>query len=163
MILALGGIESLPMEHMKTLTAVEYLMRYSKPPPQTFLMHYGVKGMKWGIRRTPEELRYNPSSVMASVNRKGINVVTSAGGRVASMSSHAGDQAKQRKVSAKEIVDALRSPLYIKPVKYDEQGRPSKQYIGSSATVCVNPEDATISSIWKTGSKTRLKYQKGGS
>ncbi len=40
MILALGGIEGLPMEHVKTTTAVEYLMLYSKPPPQTFLMHY---------------------------------------------------------------------------------------------------------------------------
>ncbi len=162
MILALGGIEGLSMKHVKTLTAVEHLMRYSKPSPQTFLMHYGVKGMKWGIRRTPEELRYNSSSVIASVNRKGINVVTSTGDRIASMSSHAGDQARQREVSAKEIIDALRSPLYIKPVKYDAQGRPSKQYIGASATVCVNPENAIISSIWKTGSKTRLKYQKGG-
>ncbi len=121
MILALGGIEGLSMKHVKTLAAVERLMRYSKPSPQTFLMHYDVKGMKWGIRRTPEELRYNSSSVIASVNRYGINVVTSTGDRIASMSSHAGDQARQREVSAKEIIDALRSPLYIKPVKYDAQ------------------------------------------
>lgn len=29
---------------------------YNKPPPSEFLMHYGVKGMKWGVRRTPEQL-----------------------------------------------------------------------------------------------------------
>lgn len=27
-----------------------------KPSPFECLMHYGVKGMKWGVRRTPEEL-----------------------------------------------------------------------------------------------------------
>lgn len=30
------------------------LVRYSNQTPM--LMHYGVKGMKWGIRRTPEQL-----------------------------------------------------------------------------------------------------------
>ncbi|NCE64076.1 hypothetical protein D1159_05620 [Pseudoflavonifractor sp. 524-17] len=29
---------------------------YNKPPLSKFLMHYGVKGMKWGVRRTPEQL-----------------------------------------------------------------------------------------------------------
>lgn len=29
---------------------------YEKPTPFECLMHYGVKGMKWGVRRTPEEL-----------------------------------------------------------------------------------------------------------
>lgn len=33
-----------------------YIMRYCKPSPRIVLMHYGVKGMKWGVRRTPEEL-----------------------------------------------------------------------------------------------------------
>lgn len=29
---------------------------YNKPEPDSFLIHYGVKGMKWGVRRTPEQL-----------------------------------------------------------------------------------------------------------
>lgn len=29
---------------------------YNKPSPQEYLAHYGVKGMKWGVRRTPEQL-----------------------------------------------------------------------------------------------------------
>lgn len=29
---------------------------YEKPPIKDYLVHYGIKGMKWGIRRTPEQL-----------------------------------------------------------------------------------------------------------
>lgn len=150
------------MIHVKSFSPQEYLMLFSKPLPNSFLFHYGVKGMKWGVRRTPEQLRYNSSSVVASVNRKALNLLTSTGTHIASMSGHAGDQAHIREVSAKDIIDTLQNPLYIKPVKYDSQGRPSNQYIGRIATVCVNPDDATITSLWRTGSKTRMKYQKGG-
>ncbi len=27
-----------------------------KPPIEDYLVHYGIKGMKWGVRRTPEQL-----------------------------------------------------------------------------------------------------------
>lgn len=27
-----------------------------------FLMHYGIKGMRWGVRRTPEELGHNKTT-----------------------------------------------------------------------------------------------------
>lgn len=29
---------------------------YNKPPITEYLAHHGIKGMKWGVRRTPEQL-----------------------------------------------------------------------------------------------------------
>lgn len=36
-----------------------------------FLMHYGIKGMKWGVRRTPEQLGHNqnPKSLSRSLRK----------------------------------------------------------------------------------------------
>lgn len=44
---------------------------YSKPSP-ALLLHYGVKGMKWGVRRTPEELGHKPKSTVAKTDKPGI-------------------------------------------------------------------------------------------
>lgn len=37
------------------------MLLYEKPSPFQCLAHHGVKGMKWGIRRTPEELGHTPT------------------------------------------------------------------------------------------------------
>lgn len=34
------------------------------------LMHYGIKGMKWGVRRTKEQLAHDRSSIQARMNSK---------------------------------------------------------------------------------------------
>lgn len=46
---------------------------YNKPSPALFLMHYGVKGMKWGVRRTPEELGYKPKRTVEKNRRTRYN------------------------------------------------------------------------------------------
>lgn len=132
-----------------------YAIRYAA------LFHHGIKGQKWGVRRSPEELRYDKHSIESFVNNRAIQVTTANGKKITSMSSHAGDQAQSRKVSAREIVDALKSPLYIKPTKNDSDGRPSQQFIGKSSTVSINPNSGIITSVWRTGTKTRERYQKG--
>ncbi len=45
---------------------------YNKPSPALFLMHYGVKGMKWGVRRTPEELGHKPKQMVEKTTEPGI-------------------------------------------------------------------------------------------
>ena len=135
------------------------MWRYRYPEE---LYHYGVKGMKWGVRRSKESLRYNKSSVIASVNRSVSKTVTKNGIKLTALSDHAGDQARDRKVSAKAIIDAVRNPLYTESVTIDKKGRPSQRFIGKNATVNVNPSSGVISTVWRTGTKTRKKYERGG-
>lgn len=51
---------------------------YNKLYP-ALLLHYGVKGMKWGVRRTPEELGHKPKSTVAKTDKPGIIKTTVSG------------------------------------------------------------------------------------
>lgn len=117
------------------------------PAYQVELCHYGIKGMKWGVRRSKEELAYNKNSVIAAVNRKEIKVKMKHGILTCRMSDHAGIQAASRKVSSREIVDAITKPLYINDITLDQAGRKSQRYIGKNATVNVNPDNGTIITV----------------
>lgn len=129
---------------------------------QAELYHYGVKGMHWGIRRSREELKFNKSSVIASVNRAVANTITKKGIKLTSFSDHAGERAQERKITAKSIIDAVKKPLYISNVVADKEGRPSQRFIGEFATVSINPQTGVIGTIWPTGTKKRNKYKHGG-
>lgn len=37
---------------------------------QDYLEHYGIKGMKWGVRRTPEQLGHRSTSLRAAIARR---------------------------------------------------------------------------------------------
>lgn len=39
---------------------------------QTYIYHYGVKGMKWGVRRTPEQLGHNSKNGVAKSTKRSI-------------------------------------------------------------------------------------------
>lgn len=127
------------------------------------LCHHGIKGQKWGVRRTPEQLEHDKGSVTSTVNRylRNAEIRTRDGVRVSSISIHAAEQAEKRKVSKKDILDAAERSLYIGPIKTDSVGRRSKQYLGKSATIAINPDNGTIVSAWPTGSDKRRKYMKG--
>lgn len=45
-----------------------------------YLMHYGVKGMKWGVRHEPERTGSRPSYVKTNVGRKTVARMTSGSG-----------------------------------------------------------------------------------
>lgn len=80
---------------------------------------------------------------------------------VRELSGHAVDQMANRNVTVVAIQDTILNPLDIKPVKYDDQGRPSFTVIGKKATIAINPETGTITTTYPTHSKTAKKLMKG--
>ena len=89
---------------------------------------------------------------------KSCTIKASDGVQIIGYSSHALDRLSERGVSESQAEDAITKPLRIMPDKTDEEGRPSRTYIGRDATVCVNPENGIITTGWKTGSRYRKKY-----
>lgn len=135
-----------------------------KPKTAQYLQHYGVKGMKWGVRRTKEQLAHDRNSIQARMNNRLKNPIETANGLMISrFSEHALDrtQLDSRPVTVEGILDALKKPLNRDNIKtkFDQKGRPSQQFIGKTATVAVNPENGTITTTWCTGRKIRRKYQ----
>ena len=64
-----------------------------------------------------------------------------------------------RKIPTMDIVDALKEPLKVEPIKIKPNG-PSQRFIGKKAEVAVNPETGKIVSTNKTSTKESIKLQK---
>lgn len=131
----------------------------------TELYHYGIKGMKWGVRRTKEQLAHDRYSIQARIIRRLKKPFYSANGvLVTSISAHALDRCeeKSRPVTVEGIFDALKKPLNHDSIKtkYDGKGRPSQRLIGKMATINVNPKNGIITTVWPTGHDTLRKYSK---
>jgi len=116
---------------------------------QNELWHYGIKGMKWHVRRTKEELKYNRNSIKATLNNKLVGATAKNGLTVTRISRHIKEQARARKVGANEIIDAFKNPLFIESEKIDNKGRRSQRFIGKKAIVNVNPDSGTVITVWK--------------
>ena len=70
------------------------------------------------------------------------------------ISQHLFERKTFRDVSYEDMVDAFTNPLNIGTIKIDEKGR----YIGRKATITVNPDNGTITTVWKTGKDKVKKY-----
>ena len=87
-----------------------------------------------------------------------IGMKTSNNIKIKDVSKHLVDRAVERKVETQTIIDALKNPLEIKEVKYDEYGRPSQKFIGKDTSVVINPSTGNIATTHKTGKRIRRKY-----
>lgn len=75
-------------------------------------------------------------------------------------SDHLLDQMADRGVSAEQVGDALRNPIFVDGVKYDEEGRPSRRHVGRWATVARNPKTKVIITVYRTGRKARARAER---
>lgn len=86
---------------------------------------------------------------------------TSNGIRVNSIAKHQFERMEERNISIKDVKNALTNPLHIEDVVIDKQGRQSQRFIGTKATVNVNPDTGNIVTTWKTGQRILKKYKEG--
>jgi len=90
-----------------------------------------------------------------------IDVTTPDGTAVTSLSEHIKFRMNGRSLTKVDIIDAFANPLEIEQkIRYNEQGQPSKRYIGAKATVNVNPVTGVATTAWRTGSKTVDKIRR---
>ena len=126
------------------------------------IYHHGIKGQKWGVRRTKEQLIHDPYSIAAKVNNRKLEVDTLSGKVTAKLTNHAIEQLSrpERLLTAKEILDAMEHPLdKANTLRVDPITKlTSQRFIGQYATVNINDLTGDISTLWKTSSKIVKKY-----
>ena len=74
------------------------------------------------------------------------------------ISQHLFERKIFRNVPYEDMSDAFTKPLDIGTIKIDEKGRKSIKYTGKKATIIVNPDNGTITTVWKTGKDKVKKY-----
>ena len=104
----------------------DYILRYHKPPPSAFLMHHGIKGQKWGVRRTPEELGHRPKNAVEKTDSPGIIRTTVTGHATIpkrstpnSIMDHLGSDGK---VDSRSFYDS--TGLKVKDIHMTDHGHP---------------------------------------
>ena len=89
-----------------------------------------------------------------------IKTTAANGVEVVSIAAHTLERAEERGITSVAIKDAFEDPLFIRDVVTDELGRKSQRFIGKIATVNVNPDTGKVTTVWKTGKRTKQKYMK---
>ena len=87
---------------------------------------------------------------------------TDSGTVLGNKTKHAEERIVERGVSESAIRDTLNNPLFVGEVVVDAFGRKSVRYIGTDATVILNPDTEAVITTWKTGSRIRKKYGGNG-
>ena len=106
--------------------------------------------------KTTPDAKNTPSKAPETIEYSGKSGIIERGKTI-----HANERMREREVTDDDVRDALTNPLHTKEVVTDELGRKSQTLIGKNATVCINPDTGKVITAWKTGTKTRKKYEGG--
>ena len=113
----------------------------------------------WQLAGAPADVQGWRGSVLANGAKAGYTVT--ADGISTSTTKHMLMRLKERGVDFSSVEDALTNPLHITETRIDNKQRPSRKYIGETATVTINPENGKLTSTWRTGKDKLKKYRKG--
>ena len=139
--------------HVKAKDFADFQKKYLKASEQV-----RNSGQKKKDEDTSQE---KASEKLETLENTGKNDIIKVGNQALAESKHASKRVVQRQVTDAEIQDAINNPLHKGDEVIDELGRKSIKYIGKNATVCVNPDTGVITTLWKTGTRTRKKYEEG--
>ena len=87
-------------------------------------------------------------------------ITTEKGHIINELTMHLLSRSNERAVEAADIIDALLHPIHTEERARNAAGQPGFRYIGTKATVGINPENGRITTAWKTGERARRKYGK---
>lgn len=133
--------------------AVFRQMKYNDSEQFELLKDY-VRSVKNGMV-SPLSGFANYVRIYNEIDQKIVGIKASEGATVVNQSKHfiervigTMEEPKTKKprsgVTVDEIKEALKTPIDVKPLRTDSQGRSSQKYIGEKATVTVNPESGEL-------------------
>lgn len=89
-----------------------------------------------------------------------IGLKTPDGITINDLSAHLYDRKGERNIDIKSIIRTVKHPIRVDDIKYDNQGRPSKKYIGDYSTIAINPDNGRIITVYPTTRKRRRKIRR---
>jgi RHS repeat-associated protein len=99
--------------------------------------------------------------VMNIINeRVAVNPLITPNGTIVTFAKAGLNKIISRKIGPEALKDAVKNPLTIKDVVYDNLGRPSQRYLGRYAEVVINPESGKIVSANPMSSKKLIRILK---
>ena len=98
------------------------------------LMHYGVKGMKWGVRRTPEQLGYKRSKEADALNKEW--------GKLAKVKSEMLDRRKEYYVEG-----GSGNPIVVDDTKYKAKYEKQRQKVQALVDKLEKKQGFTIENL----------------
>lgn len=74
--------------------------------------------------------------------------------------NHAKQRSKERNIDDRAIEYAKKNAIYVSKIYYNDDGKPTQNYIGFKITTIANPETNEVITTYRTPASIRKKYKK---